>query len=151
MDQKMNRYKINPGEIIKIGRITFRIRDIKFADKKNKNRNSNINNTSLNESNNLQYDKEIGLMNTEGISIKNNENIKYNKKNKNIKEDTNEKIINITKKELKKNLNIFSKVEKKNIVCRICYMEEEDDQKDPSVQPCICNGSLKYIHLSCLK
>jgi hypothetical protein len=30
-------------------------------------------------------------------------------------------------------------------------MEEEDDQKDPFVQPCICDGSLKYIHLSCLK
>ena len=29
----MNRYKLNPGEIVKIGRITMRIRDIKFKDK----------------------------------------------------------------------------------------------------------------------
>ena len=30
IDPKMNRYKLSPGEIVKIGRITMRIRDIKF-------------------------------------------------------------------------------------------------------------------------
>ena len=30
----MNRYKLNPGDIIKIGRITLRIRDIYFSNKK---------------------------------------------------------------------------------------------------------------------
>ena len=38
--QKMNIYKLNPGEIIKIGRITMRIRDIKF---KNKEFNNSLN------------------------------------------------------------------------------------------------------------
>ena len=42
-------------------------------------------------------------------------------------------------------------MKKKNNVCRICYIEEEDAQTNPLVQPCICDGSLKYIHLSCLK
>ena len=28
---------------------------------------------------------------------------------------------------------------------------EEDDESNPLVQPCICSGSMKYIHLNCLK
>ena len=47
IDPKMNRYKLSPGEIIKIGRITMRIRDIKFKKKfneKNSQDNNSINN-----------------------------------------------------------------------------------------------------------
>ena len=35
-------------------------------------------------------------------------------------------------------------------LCRICYGEEETPD-NPLVQPCICSGSMKYIHLNCLK
>ena len=35
-------------------------------------------------------------------------------------------------------------------LCRICYGEEETEE-NPLVQPCTCSGSMKYIHLSCLK
>ena len=34
--------------------------------------------------------------------------------------------------------------------CRICYCEE-DNEDNPLVQPCMCCGSVKYIHLKCLK
>ena len=37
-----------------------------------------------------------------------------------------------------------------NKVCRICYGEEESED-NPLVQPCTCSGSMKYIHLNCLK
>jgi len=30
-------------------------------------------------------------------------------------------------------------------ICRICYQEEEDD-KNPLIQPCLCSGSLKEIY-----
>ena len=42
---------------------------------------------------------------------------------------------------------------KKIKVCRICYGEEDPvgDFDNPLVQPCLCSGSLKYIHLNCLK
>ena len=44
--------------------------------------------------------------------------------------------INIKKKQdLKKNL--YSKIEKKNKICRICYIPEEDEDNNPLVQPCI--------------
>ena len=42
------------------------------------------------------------------------------------------------------------KIKKQNAVCRICY-GEEDEKEDPLVQPCQCSGSLKFIHLKCLK
>ena len=52
--------------------------------------------------------------------------------------------------------NIFRSTEKINRIkkiCRICYAEEEpvSDFNNPLVQPCKCSGSLKYIHLNCLK
>ena len=35
-------------------------------------------------------------------------------------------------------------------ICRICY-NEEDDKNNPLVQPCNCSGSMRFIHLNCLK
>ena len=43
---KMNKYKLNSGDIIKIGRITLRIRDIHFSSNKtNNNKNDALNNS----------------------------------------------------------------------------------------------------------
>ena len=144
IDSKMNRYKLNPGEIIKIGRITMRIRDIIFADKNNTNR-------ELNDTKGTNYNiKEIQTLKTEGepYTIINKDKNNKNNKNEEKSLEKTEKII--IKKHTKNQKDIFTKLEKKNKVCRICYLEEEND-KDPLVQPCICSGSMKFIHLSCLK
>jgi hypothetical protein len=57
-------------------------------------------------------------------------------------------------KEIPKNSNVQKVYEKdeyqKYKICRICYMEEET-LDNPLIQPCICSGSMKYIHLDCLK
>ena len=37
-----------------------------------------------------------------------------------------------------------------NKLCRICY-GEDDNEENPLLQPCTCSGSMKYIHLNCLK
>lgn len=39
----------------------------------------------------------------------------------------------------------------KEAVCRICYEGNDEDDQDLLVAPCQCLGSLKYIHLNCLK
>ena len=153
IEPKMNRYKLNPGDIIRLGRIILRIRNIIFANSKASKKNNN--NTSLNESNTSNYNLTVmQAMKTEGITNNALDNIKFNKSAKNKEKDLNiepsEKIIKITKKKELKTNDIFSKIEKKNNVCRICYIEEEDE-KNPLIQPCICDGSLKFIHLSCLK
>lgn len=37
-------------------------------------------------------------------------------------------------------------------VCRICLDEEEDIScGNPFITPCKCTGSMKYIHLKCLR
>ena len=100
IDPKMNRYKLIPGDIIRIGRINLRIRDIKFS---NSQKYKDNNNTSLNESNNSNYNlKEMKGMRTERIINTTSDNIKFNKNIKNIEKniniDTSEKIISITKK-----------------------------------------------------
>ena len=148
IDPKMNRYKLNPGEIVKIGRITMRIRDIKFKAK-NLNKsldnsliiNSNIINTN---SNNLGIKKEKEKDNKKITRLETTES-KFNKN------DMNEKTKNKNSKK-KTQKDIFSKLEKKKRVCRICYLEEEEnDLENPLVQPCTCTGSMKFIHLTCLR
>lgn len=72
------------------------------------------------------------------------------------------KYINLTEKKNKinvlKTINIniqsYQNLYKNKIskICRICYGEEEQNDIDNFlVQPCKCSGSLKYIHLNCLK
>ena len=35
--------------------------------------------------------------------------------------------------------------------CRICYGDEENIIENPLISPCLCKGSMKYIHYKCLK
>ena len=35
-------------------------------------------------------------------------------------------------------------------VCRICYTDDNTDES-PLIQPCHCSGTMKYIHLTCLR
>jgi hypothetical protein len=140
----MNKYRLNSGDIIKIGRITLRIRDIHFSSSNNKNDDNK--NDALNNSENGELNtKDLNTLKTEAFANGGSRNFLIKKvnylsksKNKGIKQ------ISITK-------NLINKIEKKNKVCRICYVEEDDPENNPLVQPCLCSGSMKYIHLSCLK
>ena len=65
MNDKFRKYKIHQGEIIKIGRITTRIKEIRFDKNPNKSNhnntinNSKINNNSINSKNNHLLLKDI--------------------------------------------------------------------------------------------
>ena len=37
-----------------------------------------------------------------------------------------------------------------NEMCRICWVSEEEDH-NPLIAPCKCDGTVKYVHLNCLK
>ena len=123
IDPKMNRYKLNPGEIVKIGRITMRIRDIKFKTK-NLNKsldnsliiNSNIINTN---SNNLGIKKEKEKDNKKITRLETTES-KFNKnemnektKNKNSKKKNTKRYFFKIKKKKTKIKNKLLKKEKK--------------------------------------
>ena len=66
-------------------------------------------------------------------------------------------IININNKNNDKNKKSKKYILKKKnnlihnkAICRICY-RDDSDEKDPLISPCICKGSMKYIHYKCLK
>lgn len=40
---------------------------------------------------------------------------------------------------------------KKQNLCRICYSEEIDYNENPLIAPCKCSGTMRYIHLECLR
>ena len=102
----MNKYKLNSGDIIKIGRITLRIRDIHFSSTNN---NNNNNNNALNNSENGELNtKELNTLRTEANNGSRNymmKKVNYlsKSKNKGIKQ------ISLTK-------NLINKIEKKNKV-----------------------------------
>ena len=154
MEGNCEKYKINQGDIIRFGRITTRIKE-KIS--KNINLDKSIeysNNINTCNNNTINDDEKYG----EIIKKKTNEpkiiTPNDNKKVQLLKSMTKtiEKL-NINKKI---QTNIFRSTEKINRIkkiCRICYAEEEpvSDFNNPLVQPCKCSGSLKYIHLNCLK
>lgn len=106
MSPRLNTYQLNEGDIIKIAKISFLVRTIKFH-------NINLNEDEDKKKNELQLNKSFS-----NTLYENNENKK--------------------------------KEEESGKVCKICYNEEDTDE-NPLIHPCECTGSLKYIHLNCLR
>ena len=116
-ENKSSQYKINEGDIIRIGRITSKIKNIYFG---------NSSNTKYLENNNKLIEVQEPQKKLNHKSMNENSNT-YDSK-----------------------LILKKKTQKENKLCKICYMEE-DNEENPLVRPCTCSGSLKYIHLKCLE
>ena len=190
--EKMNKYRLKRGDILKIGRIFVKIKDIKFEiNKKSKTDNSSydfelISNQSKNTNNkifikeidnlNLNDRKEVNAKKNRIYSLANQRNAtdpnlddkiqilnlntnnnNNNNKDNNININTNNNNNIRFQDEIEDTKNNIEKKESKKIklkksrICRICYLEEESELDNPLVHPCKCSGSLKYIHLKCLK
>ena len=121
-------YKIMQGDVIKLGRIKFKISEIKInniLDDSVENHTKHFA-TKLNEKSNGENEaKENILKNSLGLGP-----IIYNK-------DDN---YYIDTKSFKKNKNL----------CRICYCDEKEVDS-PLIQPCLCSGTMKFIHFCCLQ
>ena len=198
-------YKLNQGDILKIGRIYFKILDIHAFKNKDRTgfgfnikgdestfKEENINSIIINgqevirgiykkngdnkkQTNHYQSGRDRQMHNSffkMEDSVQNNskysdETIKINSKQnegelfslmrRSQKKDKEKEKF----KEKKKNKNKIS--EKKggdntnnsnfksnNKLCRICYGEDSTEE-NPLIYPCICSGSMKYIHYECLK
>ena len=128
---KNQKYLLTEGEILKIGRIWLYVREIHL---------NNSNNNSQKKDD--DYDDCISNNDDDTIEMKNKHSRTYiMKKLKKIKVLSNKTTIktNPTPKH------------KKNFICRICYIEEEDPLNNPLIRPCSCSGSMRYIHLLCLR
>lgn len=116
-ENKTSKYKISEGDIIRIGRITSKIKNIFF---------SGSSNTKYLENNNNLIEVQESQKKINHKSMKENSNRGDSK------------------------LVLEKNTHKANKLCRICYIEENDEE-NPLVRPCTCSGSMKYIHLNCLK
>ena len=172
-NNRMNMFKINEGDVLKIGKIIIRIRKIKFQSNKHNDKkiiNIDINDNKYELSNSATSEK-ISILNEIGanslFNFNNNINIQNTVKKQNEEEEKEKEILSINKTSNKKissqKLNFitpekifFQENQKKKSTdfpqrcCRICYLEEETEI-NPLIQPCLCSGSLKYIHLECLR
>jgi hypothetical protein len=104
-------HRLREGDKIKLGKIMFKVREMKSED---------FQETEKNEfkSNLPQYQKL--QLNTNFYSSK---TLKINPK--------------VTKTKM-------------SLICRIC-LSEEIDEDDPLINPCGCTGSVRFIHLKCIR
>ena len=187
MKDKYNKYRLKKGDIIKIGRIFTKIKDIKFEKDKNSKKDNidfdlysnqsktgnnklllkDIDSTNKEKENKNKKNKVLSLANQRNATDPNledkiqilnlNANNNISNTNKNGNENNNKLLKDVdinNNKDGNDDIDIKEekkKPPKKTKLCRICYLEEESENDDPLVQPCKCSGSLKYIHLKCLK
>ena len=170
--QTENKYTLSENDIIKIGKIILKIREIKFINKKNNDSISNnvsidSKNNIKEKSNNISIDKNNYknylpinniYLNNVSKKISQGETMINKESSNNELNDSYDDYLEINKfnnKKRKLNLRMIKKTKislNKKLVkkCRICYSGEEDSILNPLIQPCSCSGSLKYIHYYCL-
>ena len=149
-----NPYKLSEGDFIKLGKLVFYVRKIKSTQNENLNetkRNSSFDSSEMNLGNNINEDIIIHNKNK-------NENYNYIDTNNELIENGTNKINNINftsavNDKLKLLYNKLKSVNKKQKTyrCRICFCEGNFEGLNPLISPCKCIGSVKYIHLNCLR
>ena len=117
----------------KAGNLSFQ-QKLSFLSSPKKNKN-NINNSNINQR--VKSGFYLPRINSFGelFMIRNKQNLNSKK------DEKNQKNINVIQSTIKI---------KKNKVCRICYGDDTSSE-NPLICPCICKGSMKYIHYKCLK
>ena len=163
-------YKLTEGDFIKLGKLVFLVRKIKSAQNENLNetkRNSSFDNSELNIGNNINED--IIIHNKNNFYNDNfNNNYNYIDTSKDLIENGANKINRINNiNNINNNINIALNVnnklkslynklkdvnkKQKTYRCRICFCEGNFEGLNPLINPCKCSGSVKYIHLNCLR
>ena len=115
----------------------------------NFNNNSFKNNENEYSNNNSKMNLNLNLSNNNNNNNNNNFPVKSSfaalKSTASFKK---KKLTDIQKKILKNTGSISEKNNKP--ICRIC-LSEEYEENNPLIHPCNCDGTMKYIHLQCLK
>ena len=90
------------------------------------------------------------LKKNEKNNIEEEKNSKKGKKEKKVKNKKGKKDKKDKKNENQKKDNNINNSKINKPLCRICYGDDSSDE-NPLICPCICKGSMKYIHYQCLK
>ena len=147
-------YKLNEGDIFKLGRVYIKIIKIKLE-----NENIDKTNDTILSHRNYSSNSLIEQNIIRGSFTNRNRKITIfqNEISNEIKSVFLPKISsceNIYKIDIDKysNKNLIKKkkkIKKNNNTCRICYNNEESIE-NPLINPCKCSGSMEYIHYKCL-
>ena len=122
-----NKYKLREGDIIKLGKIILMVREINIS---NNNNNNNENKNNI-ENNKIEHKPTSGAFNNQETKV------------------LNEKLKNLYI-QIKNNKN-DNKSNQKTYTCRICLSEGDFFGPNPLINPCNCTGSVRFIHINCLK
>ena len=154
-------YELCEGDFIKFGKLVFIVRKINTNLNENLNetkRNSSYDNSEINLGNNINEEIIIYNKNSnENYNYINTNNDLITQRKKEIENDDNKiknkEIIDTVNNKLKSIFLKLKDVNKKQKIykCRICFCEGNFEGIDPLISPCKCSGSVKYIHLNCLR
>ena len=173
---KNRQYRIQEGDVIKIGRIWLIVKEIRINKNSNKKENV-IEYDSYSQDMKNEFTTNCSPLNQNIINSTKNFNVKMKKRksencNKLYKskkaEEKKNSINDVLSQQLTKsstnNKIVFTRKSTSHIhydnkktkikskpICRICYMEEDESKTNPLIQPCSCSGSMRYIHLKCLR
>ena len=131
-------YRIRNGDYLKFGKVILFVKDIykkesNANNNKNKDKNScikNLPNTNIPQQ--QVADKSNIDLSDLNFLDKNNKTILENHNNNTNNNPTNKKKV--------KHINS----------CRVC-LSDDNEEDDPLISPCKCIGSVKHVHLNCLK
>ena len=147
-------YKLNEGDIFKLGRVYIKIIKIKLE-----NENIDKTNDTILSHRNYSSNSLIEQNIIRGSFTNRNRKITIfqNEISNEIKSVFLPKIssceniykIDIDKYSNKNLIKTKKKIKKNNNTCRICYNNEESIE-NPLINPCKCSGSMEYIHYKCL-
>ena len=147
-------YKLNEGDIFKLGRVYIKLIKIKLE-----NENIDKTNDTILSHRNYSSNSLIEQNIIRGSFTNRNRKITIfqNEISNEIKSVFLPKIssceniykIDIDKYSNKNLIKTKKKIKKNNNTCRICYNNEESIE-NPLINPCKCSGSMEYIHYKCL-
>ena len=121
-------YRIHEGDLLKMGKFILKVRQIRLKSEvmqktmiENKDKDEDL------SRNIIKLDKELfnsGSIKKDVLLLSKNETNNHNTIGKDNNED--------------------------KPTCRIC-LGDEHDEVNPLINPCKCSGTMKYLHLSCLR
>lgn len=135
-------YRLRDGDYMKLGKVIFKVKEIKvdsITKKKNTIKNQQ-NNSFNNRKNDLMKERTIvdfKHQHTSRMDFEQIDKIKNNKNDENPQENPQENL-----KEKRKKYILPC--------CRVCLMDDNEPD-NPLVNPCNCIGSVRFIHVDCIK
>ncbi|TNV74236.1 hypothetical protein FGO68_gene11599 [Halteria grandinella] len=142
-------YRLMPNDVIKLGRVRFKVREIISPAYTRKSTPSSANNSKLLISPVILQNEPLDFNKNQEIhyspDIRLNQSISALRMGGPTQEDKSQHIM------ILRSSSHGSNKSSNQQVCRICLSEEEDAKLNPLFSPCKCSGTMKYIHLQCLQ